>query len=89
MDLSDVVKLVEMDEELLFDGCFNEKVIRADLSMRREKRNFYIEAFNKFLDNHRTISTSIEVRLQDASLAERSKKCQNEASRLLDIVYEY
>ena len=89
MDLSQIRELVAKDEDMLFNGCFNESTVRSDLSMRREKRNAYIEYFNKFIDDHRTISNSMEVQSQDSALAEKSKKCQKEASRLLDIVYEY
>ena len=87
MDLTQIRELVAKDEEILFYGCFKESTVRADLSTRREKRNAYIEYFNKFIDDHRTISNAVQT--QDAALAEKSKKCQNEASRLLDIVYEY
>ena len=87
MDLAKVQELITYDESLLFNGCFNESTIRADLSTRREKRDFYIESFNKFIDSHRTISNAVQT--QDVALAEKSKKCQNEASRLLDIVYDY
>ena len=87
MDIGKVRDLVAKDEEMLFNGCFNEKVVRADLSTRREKRNAYIKYFNKFVEDHRTISNAVQS--QDATLAEKSKKCQKEASRLLDIVYSY
>jgi hypothetical protein len=87
MDLNKIRELVAKDEEMLFNGCFNERTVKADLSARREKRDFYIETFNRFIDDHRTISPAVQT--QDAALAEKSKKCQNEASRLLDLVYTY
>ena len=87
MDLEKLREFVTHDEALLFTGCFNESTIRADLSFRREKRSFYVEAFNKFISDHRNISNVLQT--QDDALAEKSKKCQNEASRLLDIVYGY
>ena len=87
MDINQIRELVEKDEEMLFSGCFNENIVRFDMSTRREKRNTYIVYFNRFIDDHRTISNA--VRTQDAELAEKSKKCQKEASRLLDIVYSY
>jgi hypothetical protein len=87
MDLNRIKNLVSQDENVLFHGCFNEKTIRADLSFRREKKNFYIESYNKLIDDHRTISNALQI--QDDALKERSRKCQKEASRLLDIVYEY
>jgi hypothetical protein len=80
-------ELVAKDEEALFEGYFSERVIRADLSTRREKRGFYIETFNKFVDDHRTIMNAVQG--QDSALAAKSEKCKKEASRLLDIVYEY
>ena len=89
MDLAGIREIVTNDESMLFSGCFNEAIVRFDLSTRREKRDYYIEVFNKFIDDLRTISSSMEVQSRDASLAEKSKKCQKEASRLLDIVYEY
>ena len=89
MDLSRIRELVTNDESMLFNGCFNESTVRFDLSTRREKRNFYIEAFNRYIDDHRAISSSMEIQSRDAALVEKSKKCQKEASRLLDIVYEY
>ena len=87
MDLDQIREFVAKDEEMLFSGCFNESTVRADLSTRREKRSAYIEYFNKFIDDHRTISNSTQI--QDEALKERSRKCQKEASRLLDIVYSY
>jgi len=87
MDIDEIRDFVSNDESLLFNGCFKESVVRFDLSTRREKRGFYIESFNSFIDVHRSISNSIQ--FQDAILAQKSKKCQKEASRLLDIVYEY
>ena len=87
MNLEEIRKIVENDESLLFNGCFNESTVRFDLSTRREKRNAYIEYYNKFIDDHRAISNALQT--LDAALAEKSKKCQKEASRLLDIVYEY
>ena len=89
MDLSEIRDNIADIEDILFTGCFNESVIRSDLSIRREKRDFYIDSFNRYIDVLRTISNSMELRLQDAALAEKSKKCQKEASRLLDIIYEY
>ena len=87
MDFDRIRELVATDEKELFDGCFNEKTIRFDLSYRREKRDYYIEVFNRYIDDHRTISNSLQT--QDPALVEKSKKCQKEASRLLDIVYSY
>jgi len=87
MDLSKIRDIIAQDEEVLFNGCFNERTVRADLSIRREKRSKYIEYFNKFIDEHRDISNAVQT--QNAALAEKSKRCQKEASRLLDIVYSY
>jgi len=87
MDLIKIRELIENDEEVLFHGCFNERTVRADLSTRREKRDTYIEYFNKFIDSHRSMINAVQA--QDAALVEKIKKCQKEASRLLDIVYDY
>jgi len=87
MDLTKIRNLVAKDEEMLFSGCFNETTVRADLSTRREKRSKYIEYYNKFIDDHRTILNVVQT--LDTALAEKSRRCQKEASRLLDIVYEY
>lgn len=89
MDLDELREQIEDVESVLFDGCFSENTLRASLSFEREKRDFYKKSYNKYIDLNRTISSSVEVRSQAADLAERSKKCQKEASRLLDIVYEY
>ena len=85
--LEEARKFVANAEQLLFTGCFNESTVRFDLSTRRSKRSKYIEYYNKFISDHRAISNAVQI--QDAELAKRSKKCQNEASRLLDIVYSY
>jgi hypothetical protein len=87
MDIARIRDFVAKDEEMLFSGCFNESTVRADLSIRRDKRSTYIEYFNKFIEDHRNISNALQT--QDAALAEKSKRCQNEANRLLDIVYSY
>ena len=88
MDLAKIKELVAHNEDVLFGGCFKESLVRFNMSTRRNvKRDFYIEAFNEFIDCNRTISNAIQIK--DAALIERSKKCQNEASRLLDIVYCY
>jgi hypothetical protein len=87
MDLNKIRELVSKDEEELFNGFFSERTIRADLSARREKRNFYIEVMNRFIDDHMTIANAMQ--FQDSNIAEKSKKCKNEASRLLDIIYDY
>jgi len=87
MNLSQIIEFITKDEDVLFNGCFSERIVRADLSTRREKRNKYIEYYNKFIDDHRTLSNTLQN--IDASLAVKSKQCQKEASRLLDIVYSY
>ena len=97
MNFAKIRELIEKDEEVLFHGCFNERTVRADLSTRREKRDTYIEYFNKFIDGHRSMFNAVQS--QDSALekkikkcqklAKKIKKCQKEASRLLDIVYDY
>ena len=74
-----------------FHGSFNEKIIRFDLSTRKnEKRDFYIKHFNKFIEDHRMIKNVVRTQFAGAAgLTERVGKCKKEASRLLDIVYEY
>lgn len=91
MDLNAIRELVEKDEEELFEGCFSEKRVRFDLSTRRNvKRDQYIQYFNKFMDDHRNIIILLERQpSRDTELIEKSKKCKNEADRLLDIVYSY
>ena len=84
-----ITEAVKKDEEILFNGCFNESIVRFDLSTRRnEKRDFYIESFNKLIDSHRTM-LNVLFASGESNLIERINKCKNEASRLLDIVYEY
>lgn len=46
MDKEEIREIVTRDEDLLFNGCFSEIIIRSDLTTRRaEKRDFYIESF--------------------------------------------
>lgn len=90
IDLNEIREIVANDENTLFRGCFSESVVRFDMSTRREKRDYYIQAFNKFIDEHRILINVLRFHQdRDLNLIEKSKKCKNEASRLLDIVFEY
>lgn len=90
MDIDKISELISQDEEELFIGCFCESTIRADLAFRREKRDYYIQAFNKFIDDHRDIINYMEMQQPTATdLIEKCRKCKKEASRLLDIVFSY
>ena len=89
MDLNKIRELISNAEQELFNGMFSEKTVRADLSARRnQKRDFYIQAFNKFIDDYRFVANTMQSS-GESELAQRSTKCKEEASRLLDIVYEY
>ena len=90
IDFKEVSALVSSDETALFSGYFCERVLRQDLSTRRSKQGKYIEYYNRFIDNHRDIINMVQtLRSWDTVLIEKSKRCKSEASRLLDIVYEY
>jgi len=90
IDFGKVSELVSSDEEVLFSGCFSERVLRHDFSYGRSKRDKYIEYYNQFITNHRGFINMVRMhRSWDTDLIEKCKKCKNEASRLLDIVYEY
>jgi len=90
IDFVKVSRLASEDEVALFSGSFCEKILCQDLSMRRSKRDKYIEYYNRFISDHRNIISMLQSQQSwDMNLIEKCKKCKNEASRLLDIVYEY
>ena len=91
VDLNKLKEFVSSDEKMLFDGCFDEKVVRFDMSYRRaEKRDYYIQTYNKFIDDYRNILNVLKFdHASESGLIEKCTKCKKEASRLLDIVFEY